>query len=370
MTPTARGLLIGVACWSGIASLGTELRAQGTVGTVSLKDASVTGSLKVSGGQAEMQGSTTVTAGEHTAEMRLARGGTVEVCATSALHVTSGNLGGNLGGKVEAGQPSIATPLLLALDRGAVEVHMRAGTKDAIMTPDLRFGIGSAGPLDLRIRVTNNGDTCVESRGQGAPALEIRDQFGESSYQLRAGQHVLFEHGSLKEVVDHESSPCGCPAAAPAVSIADVGTTSAATPASPGARVAATAAEHPFPAAESQGLAPSSASAGAAVPQAPAGVVHAQVAATMAYDAGAGGGDVPASASNAGGSGGSSLPPATSAAPAAGVPPAASGDPVATSPAPTAAGATAQAPAPQAPPSAGDLGHRIGRFFKRIFGRG
>ena len=30
-------------------------------------------------------------------------------------------------------------------------------------------------------------------------------------YELAPDQHVLFEHGSLREVVDHETSPCGCP---------------------------------------------------------------------------------------------------------------------------------------------------------------
>lgn len=335
--------------------------AQQPVGSVSLKDATVTGALNVSDGRAQMLGSTTVTAGEHTAELLLTRGGTVEVCATSALHVTSG--------KSEAGAAPIASPLLLALDRGAVEVHMQASPRDALMTPDLRFGLRSVGPLDLHIRVTSNGDTCVENRGGGAPALEIGDQFGDGSYELRAGQHVLFEHGSLKEVVDHESSPCGCPAA-PVVSVADAGTTSG-SPATPGSQVSAASAQHPFPAAESQGLVPGSTSS--TVPQAPAGVVHAQVAATLAYDAGApkdtGDSLAPATPANARQSGTSvTANSASTAAPAA----ASTSEPAATT---NGAGvalahATAQAPTPEAPPSAHDIGHRIGRFFKRIFGRG
>ena len=67
------------------------------------------------------------------------------------------------------------------------------------------------GRLIFELRVTRNGDTCVDNRGAKAPMLSVADQFGEATYELRAGQHVLFEHGSLKEVVDHESSPCGCP---------------------------------------------------------------------------------------------------------------------------------------------------------------
>ena len=109
---------------------------------------------------------------------------------------------------------------MLALDRGAIEVEMGATTRDVVTTPDLRFTMGGDGPLDLQLRVTRNGDTCVENRGAKAPVLNIVDQFGEASYQLRAGQHVLFEHGSLKEVVDHESSACGCPPE-PTMTVAD-----------------------------------------------------------------------------------------------------------------------------------------------------
>ena len=188
--------------------------------------------------------------------MALSRGGTVRVCSTSGLHVTAGkSASGTL------------LPLMLALDRGAVEVQMAATTSDVVMTPDLRFTMGSEGPLDLRLRVTSNGDTCVENRGASAPVLRVADPFGGATYELRAGQHVLFEHGSLKEVVDHESSPCGCPPM-PVVSVADAGMSSRLRAAAVGSAVAAKTAEeqHPFPAAVSAGLAPA-----AAVPQAPAG---------------------------------------------------------------------------------------------------
>ncbi len=60
------------------------------------------------------------------------------------------------------------------------------------------------------MRVSPNGDTCVENRGQSAHP-QLTDAFGEASYQLKPGQHVLFEHGSLRAVVDRETTPCGCP---------------------------------------------------------------------------------------------------------------------------------------------------------------
>ncbi len=183
---------------------------QPPIGTVGVQDATVAGALEVSNGRAVLVGNTTVTAKDRTAEIELKRGGTVKVCATSGLHVTAG----------KSADEAMAAPLMLALDRGAIEVVMPVTTRDVVTTPDLRFTTGGDGPLDLQLRVTRNGDTCVENRGAKAPMLNVADQFGEATYQLHAGQHVLFEHGSLKEVVDHESSACGCPPE-PTMTVAD-----------------------------------------------------------------------------------------------------------------------------------------------------
>jgi hypothetical protein len=248
----------------------------------------------------------------------------VKVCATSGLHLTAGR---------SAEGAALPMPLMLALDRGAIEVQMAATTRDVVMTPDLRFTMRGDGPLDLQLRVTRNGDTCVENRGAQAPVLNVADQFGEAAYELRAGQHVLFEHGSLKEVVDHESSSCGCPPEA-TMSVADAllhpagsgnGTPGDATTAEKPA-----AEQHPFPAAVSAGLAPPP-----AVPQAPPGAVHTQVSAAL---------------SSGGGSDSLAEPPG-----AAGK-------------TPTSAPAPPVVAAPQTAPPKHDLVHSVGRFFKRIFG--
>jgi hypothetical protein len=211
---------------------------------------------------------------------------------------------------------------------------MAATTRDVVVTPDLRFTMRGDGPLDLQLRVTRNGDTCVENRGAQAPVLNVADQFGEAAYELRAGQHVLFEHGSLKEVVDHESSSCGCPPEA-TMSVADAllhpGTAGDATTVEKPA-----AEQHPFPAAVSAGLAPP-----AAIPQAPVGAAHTQVSAAL---------------SSGGGSDSLTEPPgAAEKTPS-------------NAPAPPVA-ATTQVAAPQAAPPKHDLVHSVGRFFKRIFGR-
>jgi hypothetical protein len=286
-------------------------QAQQLIGYVSTKDADVTGASDVMDGHAVLSGSVGVTAKDHTAPITLGRGGTVRVCQTSILHLT------------QSRAADMAGPLLLSLDRGAIEIQMAATTSDAVMTPDLRLAVHTAGPLDLRLRVARNGDTCVENRGPGAPILAVSDPFGESMYELLPMQHVLFEHGSLREVVDHETVPCGCPEPA-GMTLAEV----LLAPGS-GSSAKATSADtqHPFPTAVSEGLAPA-----AEVPQAPAGQVHAQVSDTLSYSA----------------------EPLPSAAPVATPPPVA-------------------APAAQAAPAAEphrDLVHAVGHFFRKLFGHG
>jgi hypothetical protein len=286
---------------------------QQSIGSVGVQDATVAGALEVSGGRALLVGNTTVTARDKTTEVELKRGGMLRVCATTGLHVTAGAAVDN------------TIPLMLAIDRGAIEVQMPATTRDVVTTPDLRFTIRGDGPLDLQLRVTRNGDTCVENRGTKAPMLNVADQFGEATYELTAGQHVLFEHGSLKEVVDHESSACGCPPE-PTMSVADALVNANGS----GAKTAAEA--HPFPAAVSAGLTP------ATVPQSSAGSVHTQVTATL----------------NAGGG----------------------GDTLAVTKASTDAAAetmrnsaAAQTPSAPAKPSNNPF-RAVGRFIKKIFGGG
>ena len=244
--------------------VGTAAVAQQSIGSVATQDASVAGALEVAGGRAVLVGSSSVTARDHAADVALQRGGTVRICQTSGVKLSSGAAG-----------ITAAPPLMLALDRGALEVRMQASTGDAILTPDLRFAVRGSGSIDLRLRVTANGDTCVEQRGANAPTLIITDTFGETTYEIHGGQHVLFEHGSLHEVVDHETSPCGCPEPERTMSLAEAALRPPGDAKSP---AEAAANQNPFPAAQSAGLAP-----GPEIPQATPGVVHAQVAATLGY---------------------------------------------------------------------------------------
>jgi len=270
------------------------------MGSVASRAALVTGALEVQGDSIRLLSNTAVTAYADSAPIDLVRGGQAIVCATSQFHLLHSGSG-----------PS----LLFALDRGAVELHTTAQPQDVLLTPDLRFTLATSGEFDLSLRVTPNGDTCVDNAGAHAPTLQISDAFSQSTYRLIPGQHVLFEHGSLREVVDRETSSCGCPPVPAAISILTAD-------ASPADRAAA---QHPFPAAVSQGLAP----AQPADNTTPEGEKHTQISSTLAY-----GGNQPDS---------TAVPP-----------PAKPATPASTEP-------------PPSPPGAHDLVHAIGHFFHKLF---
>lgn len=211
--------------------------AQQLIGYVPRHDANVTGATDDLDGQAVLAGAVSVAAKDHPAPIKLARGGTVRVCQSSELKIT------------ESREVAVAAPLLFSLDSGAIEIETSTSPNDSIMTADLRFSIRNSGPLDLRMRVARNGDTCVENRGASAPTLGVSDPFGESVYELPAGQHVLFQHGSVRNVVEHETSSCGCPVEGSTVAEALLAPGSTQSGA---ATQAAT--QHPFPIAQSAGL--------------------------------------------------------------------------------------------------------------------
>ena len=296
-----------------ILSTAATLHAQ-AIGTVATADATITGmspgAIPVANGRTELTGNPTVTAGAHSAEIKLTRGGTARVCQSTPLHLSQ----------------SPPSAILFTLDRGALEIHMKTTPADSLLTPDLRLTPLATGALELSIHVSANGDTCVDNHGRHAPAINVVDAFGQATYLLKAGQHVLFEHGSLREVVDRETVPCGCPPEQPrTIPLAEAALRGGAD--APKVTPTQAAAANPFPAAVSEGLAPPT-----PLPAEAPGVTHVQVSSTLAYDP--------------------SRPPPPDADGAAPLP------------------AIAALP-PPAPPPAGRNGAftAIGHFFKRLFVR-
>ena len=299
---TAAMLLLGAAC----------LPAQqhpDPMGTVPTRDGRLNGGLEVQGETARLLSNASVTAYDRNAPVTLQRGGNVLVCSTSEFHLLRSGAAG---------------ALIFGLDRGALEIQSESKLQDAVLTPDLKFVPVTKGTLDLRLRVTREGDTCVDNGGANAPVLNVTDPFSAASYRVLPGQHLLFVNGDLHKVVDHERSACGCPAV-PAAGVA-AKTGQPLTPA------AAAAAAPPFPAAQSEGLAPTPPPTNAA----PVGMASSQVTTTFNY--GEGVGRPP------------SLGESTSASSS------------------TAPGATSTRRAATSAPQQTGFFHAIGHFFRRVFG--
>ena len=325
----------------------------------------VSGDVRVGNGEMQLGNGSTITAGAETVPISLTRGGDLRLCATTSVHLARDR-------SVQAPDDS---GLMLGLDRGAIEAHYQTGKySDVLLTPDLRILVSGPGEADLSIRVSRQGDTCIDNRGANAPYITVTSQLEGGLYRVQPGQHVSFEHGSLRDVVDNEREPCGCP---PPVSVADAGAPSphAAAPGHPVGGPSSTPADTTFPLAVSEGL--TTAPLPPTTPVAAPGEVHAQVAVPFRYN-----GNLPtASAQPEGGNTDAAYvpPPPSPSAPApvpsnmqAAAPPAARPASVPAVTAIPAATATAIAQKPplqaaQRRPSRGLL-HRVGRFFSRLFG--
>jgi hypothetical protein len=264
---------------------------------------SVAGSLQAWNGRAYLTSNGTVTAGDQTAQVTLPYRGTMKVCASSTVKLAA-----------DSSVPSSQVPgLLIALDRGALEMSFGASaareqSADTLLTPYFRIMIGGPAAADVKVRLGRQGDTCVDNAGADAPYVVVSSVFDGGIYRVMPSQRVMFEHGSLHEVVDQEKEPCGCPPPPKAE-------------------------PNEFPLAQSEGLAPIAKPPTAAIRQ-PAG--DDQAATTLVHNS-------------------SAALPQTATIPRPEAAPAVS---------PTAGSGT-QPPKTQKKP--GFL-RKIGRFFKRVFG--
>lgn len=164
--------------------------------------ATVTGALQVSQGKAMIAGSGTITSGTKTTEVVLPHRGVLRICASTSVKLATD-------GSVPTGE----TPgLMMAMDHGAVEASFATGSNsDILMTPDFRIVIGGPGAAEVKVRLGQRGDTCVDNPGANAPYVLVSSVFEGGAYRVQPGQRVMFQHGSLQEVVDQEKEPCGCP---------------------------------------------------------------------------------------------------------------------------------------------------------------
>lgn len=174
------------------------------------KAAVVTGALEVTAGRAMIATSGSVTSGALTTDVTLPRRGTLRVCAATTVKLAADS-------SMPAGDtPNVVPGLLMAIDHGAVEMSFaprpdEETNADVLMTPDFRILISGPGASDVKVRLGSEGDTCVDNSGKDAPYVVVTSLFDSGLYRVQPGQRVMFQHGSLSEVVDDEKESCGCP---------------------------------------------------------------------------------------------------------------------------------------------------------------
>jgi len=163
---------------------------------------SVTGALEISQGKAIIASSGSVISGSKTTEVVLPRRGVLRVCAATTVRLTTDT-------SVPAGE---VPGLMMGLSHGAIEASFATGrNSDILLTPDFRILISGPGAADVKVRLGQHGDTCVDNAGVNSPYVLVTSVFDGSTFRVQSGQRVMFQHGSLQEVVDQEKEPCGCP---------------------------------------------------------------------------------------------------------------------------------------------------------------
>ncbi len=314
----------------GSLGLAVPLLAQQPIGHTSATEVQVSGAVSISHGETTLGNGSEITAGNQAVKITLERGGELRLCSTSAAHLS----------KDRSIDDPANSALMIALNRGAIEANYSVGRySDVLLTPDLRILISGPGQADLSIRVNTQGDTCIDNHGANAPYVTVSSELEGGAYRVLPDQRVNFLHGSLREVVDHEPEPCGCPST-PTVNVA-------AAPGGPSSTPADTA----FPVAQSEGL--TAPPVPRPVPVVPAGQPHVEVTVPLTYDA-----NKPAAPA--------AVPPVPAQGPVAAPPPEPEPEVASAAPAPEMA---TTAPAPNPPPNQGGLFHRLGHFFSKIFGK-
>lgn len=177
------------------------------IAIVPVEGAHVAGDLSIVDGKASVTHNGSVTAMSAPVMVTLPHRGDLKICATTTVGLMNDS----------SIPPSAATGenprgLMMTFDRGALEANFQTGkNSDLILTPDFRILISGPGTAQLQVRLGAHGDTCVDNRGSNAPYVTVSSVFGGGAYRVQPDQRVMFQHGSLHEVVDNERESCGCP---------------------------------------------------------------------------------------------------------------------------------------------------------------
>ncbi len=177
--------------------------AQQPIGEVQSGDASVRGAVTVSATGTTLMSGSHLTAGANPATLQLSRGGELKVCAGGSITITASASG---------------REALIGLNSGMIETHYRLSSNaDTVMTPDFRLLLPGPGDFHFAIGMKSGGDMCVKSLSGNSSALIVHEVFGEGTHQVRPGEGVVFQKGSVRDpVAVPGGEECGCAGSAAA----------------------------------------------------------------------------------------------------------------------------------------------------------
>ena len=173
---------------------------QQNVGELFASDASVKGGVVLASSGTTVLSGSSISAGEQTATLKLERGGTMLICPNTSLAVTTSQNG---------------RQLMFSMNTGSLEMDYPIGAaSDNLLTPDFRLLLPGPGRLHLALRVSANGDTCVQSLPSNSSAVVVSEGMGDESYQVKPNEAVSFKGGRISGALPTRES-CGCPAPPP-----------------------------------------------------------------------------------------------------------------------------------------------------------
>lgn len=167
------------------------------IGEVQGGDAAVRGAVTVSAAGTTVMSGSQVTAGANPANIKLTRGGELRVCSGGSITITASANG---------------REALVGLSAGAIETRYRlSSSADTIVTPDYRMLLPGPGDFHFAIGMKSGGDMCVRSLPGNSSAMIVNEVFGDGTHQVRPGESLLFQRGSVKDPLALAAADeCGC----------------------------------------------------------------------------------------------------------------------------------------------------------------
>ncbi len=188
------------ACAALFVAARTAVTAQQNVGELFSSDASVKGAVVLANSGTKVMSGSSISAGEQTATLKLERGGSMLICPSTSLAVTTSQNG---------------RQMMFSMDTGTLEMDYPIGAaSDNLLTPDFRLLMPGPGRLHLAVRVNAKGDTCVQSLAGNSSAVVVSEGMGDASYQVKPNEAVIFNGGRISGALPTREN-CGCPAPPP-----------------------------------------------------------------------------------------------------------------------------------------------------------